>query len=253
MRSSIHRVRARAKALTSSSSRSETPGQGRGGWFFSRPARQALDRVSQRRLLRSALFFDNKLAQSSPGSNIPRPSAGGSDCTTARHKAHGTEMEVHYRWHPWFGLKVAVHRSFTRQGVAAVHAVIEKEDQHQVLEMPSWMFDPATCAAMPLVDHPYVGLKHLQALKELLKSLAGEAAIDVIETQRLYSSGKGDADEKEEELPSLATQPVSATDSRSALGIPAPRSATASPAPARAAAARCSQQSPRRSSKGGAR
>jgi hypothetical protein len=162
-------------------------------------------------------------------------------------------MEVHYRWHPWFGLKVTVNRSYTRQGVVAVYATLEQEDRHQLLEVPSWMFDLATCAAMPLVDHPYVGIKHLQALKELLKSAAEGTAADVIETQHLDSSRKGDADEKKEKTPPPTTQPVSVPDNHAALGIPAPRSATASLASARATAARGSQRSPRPSSKGGGR
>lgn len=140
-----------------------------------------------------------------------------------------------------------------RQGVVAVHASLKQEGQHRRLEVPSWMFDPGACAAMPLVDHPYVGIKHLQALKELLKCAAGVAAADVIETQHLDSSRKGDAGEKKKKRPSLTTQPVSVTDNHTALGTPAPRDTTASLAPARATAARGPQRSPRRSSKGGGR
>jgi len=140
-----------------------------------------------------------------------------------------------------------------RQGAVAIYATLEQEDQHQLLEVPSWMFDLATCATMPLVDHPYVGIKHLQALKELLKSAAEGTAADVIETQHLDLSRKGDADEKKEKTPTLTTQPVSGLDYDAALGIPAPGSATASLASARANVARGSQRSPRRSSKGGGR
>jgi hypothetical protein len=162
-------------------------------------------------------------------------------------------MEVHYRWHPWFGLKVTVNRSYMRQGSVAIYATLEQEDRHQLLEVPSWMFDLATCATMPLVDHPYVGIKHLQALKELLKSAAEGTAADVIETQHLDLSRKGDADEKKEKTLPLTTQPVSGPDDHAALGIPSPRGATASLASARATTARGSQRSPRRSSKGGGR
>ena len=126
-------------------------------------------------------------------------------------------MEVHYRWHPWFGLKVTVNRSYMRQGAVAIYATLEQEDQHQLLEVPSWMFDLATCATMPLVDHPYVGIKHLQALKELLKSAAEGTAADVIETQHLDLSRKGDADEKKENTTPHATRSVSIADSHTAL------------------------------------
>ena len=93
---------------------------------------------------------------------------------------------------------MTVNRSYMRQGSVAIYATLEQEDRHQLLEVPSWMFDLATCATMPLVDHPYVGIKHLQALKELLKSAAEGTDADVIETQHLDLSRKGDADEKKE-------------------------------------------------------
>jgi hypothetical protein len=115
------------------------------------------------------------------------------------------------------------------------------------------MFDLATCAAMPLVDHPYVDIKHLQALKELLKYAAEETTADVIETQHLSSPRKGDADEEKKKLPPFSTQPVSVTDNYPTVGVSASRSETTSMDHARAAVARGSQRSPRRSSKGGGR
>jgi hypothetical protein len=80
--------------------------------------------------------------------------------------------------------------------VARVYATLEHEGRLQQLEMPGWMFDRATCAAMPLADHPSVGVNHLRALSELLKSAAGTKGENLIETQHLDSSRKGDADEK---------------------------------------------------------
>src|SRR5262245_66489584 len=132
-------------------------------------------------------------------------------------------MEVHYRWHPWFGLKVTVNRSYMRQGSVAIYATLEQEDRHQLLEVPSWMFDLATCMSMPLVDHPYVGIKHLQALKELLKAAAEGTAADMIRTQHLGSLRKGDADEKKKKTPPSTTQPVSGANNHAALGHAAPR------------------------------
>src|SRR5262245_39055923 len=93
--------------------------------------------------------------------------------TTTRHKTHNTELEVHYRWHPWFGLKVTTSRSCMRQAVVCLQATLEHDGRLQLLEMPGWMFDRATCAAMPLADHPTVGIKHLRALRDLLTSAAG--------------------------------------------------------------------------------
>jgi hypothetical protein len=50
--------------------------------------------------------------------------------------------------------------------VACVYAALDHDGRIQLLEMPGWMFDRATCAAMPLADHPFVGIKRLQALFE---------------------------------------------------------------------------------------
>ena len=149
-------------------------------------------------------------------------------CTTTRHKTHSTELEVYYPWHPWFGLKVTTNRPFRRRGVARVYATLEHEGRLQQLEMPGWMFDRATCAAMPLADHPSVGVNHLRALGELLKSATGTKGENLIETRHLDSSRKGDADEKKENATPHATRSVSITDSHTALVDPAPRRAAES-------------------------
>jgi hypothetical protein len=81
---------------------------------------------------------------------------------------------------------------------------------------------------MPLANHPSVGVNHLRALSELLKSAAGTKAENLIETQHLDSSRKGDADEKKENTTPHATRSVSITDSHTALADPAPRRAAES-------------------------
>jgi len=173
--------------------------------------------------------------------------------TTTRHKTHNTELEVHYRWHPWFGLKVTTSRSCMRQAVVCLQATLEHDGRLQLLEMPGWMFDRVTCAAMPLADHPTVGIKHLRALRDLLTSAAGTRNENLIETQHLDSSRKGDADEKKEKTSTHATQSVSVTSDHADLAVTAPRSATESLAPARAIVSRGSRPSRTLPRKGGRR
>ena len=51
------------------------------------------------------------------------------DCTTTFNNAHGTVFrELVYRWHPWFGMRVAIHEAGRKGGVklafgAGVHDV----------------------------------------------------------------------------------------------------------------------------------
>jgi hypothetical protein len=186
-------------------------------------------------------------------SSSPIPDAGESCDTTTRHKTHSTELEVYYPWHPWFGLKVTANRPFMRRGVARVYATLEHEGRPQQLEMPGWMFDRATCAAMPLADHPSVGVNHLRALSELLKSAAGTKDENLIETQHLDSSRKGDADEKKENTTPHATRSVSITDSHTAVADPAPRRAAESLGAARTNVPRGSRRSSSLPRKGGRR
>jgi hypothetical protein len=81
------------------------------------------------------------------------------------HSAHvGQELEVHYRWHPYFGCTVRVRRVEKRatglflkvQGPAGV-----------VVSMAAWMLDPVTCAGMT-VGAPQVDRAALVELDQLL-------------------------------------------------------------------------------------
>ena len=186
-------------------------------------------------------------------SSSPKTDAGENCDTTTRHKTHSTELKVYYPWHPWFGLKVTTNRSCMRQGTVCVQATLEGDGRLQLLEMPSWMLDRATCAAMPFADCPTVGVKHLRALRDLLTSAAGTRNENLIETQHLDSSRKGDADEKKEKTSPHATQSVSVTSDHADLAVTAPRSATESSAPARAIVSRGSRRSRPLPRKGGRR
>jgi hypothetical protein len=97
--------------------------------------------------------------------------------------------------------------------------------------MPGWMLDRAICAALPLADHPSVGIKHLRALRELFTCMTGTSGEDLIETQHLGSSRKEDADEKKEETSPHATRSVSASSGHSDVATLATRGATESADP----------------------
>src|SRR5262249_13995166 len=168
-------------------------------------------------------------------------------------KSTNTEVEVDYRWCPWFGLKVTTSRSCMRQAVACLQATLEHDGRLQLLEMPGWMFDRATCAAMPLADHPTVGIKHLRALRDLLTSAAGRREENLVEKQQLAWFRKEDADEEKEKKKPHGTQSVSVTSDHADLAVTAPRSATESLAPARAIVSRGSRRSLPLPRKGGRR
>src|SRR5262249_42199227 len=140
-----------------------------------------------------------------------------------------------------------------RQAVVCLQATLEHDGRLQLLEMPGWMFDRATCAAMPLADHPTVGIKHLRALRDLLTSAAGRRDENFIEKQHLYLSRKGDADEKKKKKSPQGTQYVSFTKNYTPPAVTAPRSATESLAPARAIVSRGSRRSLPLPRKGGRR
>jgi hypothetical protein len=81
------------------------------------------------------------------------------------HSAHvGQEIEVHYRWHPYFGCTVSIRRVeqwatglfFKVQGPAGV-----------VVSMAAWMLDPVTCAGMT-IGTPQVDRAALIELDQLL-------------------------------------------------------------------------------------
>jgi hypothetical protein len=99
------------------------------------------------------------------------------------HSAHvGQEIEVHYRWHPYFGCTVSIRRVeqratglfFKVQGPAGV-----------VVSMAAWMLDPVTCAGMT-IGTPQVDRAALIELDQLLidKGRNRRSPIDAAIVQR---------------------------------------------------------------------
>ena|SRR5664279_2425153 len=91
-------------------------------------------------------------------------------CTSRQRNIHSIESrEVRYPWHPWHDRVVAIHQSFTRNGRALFRCSIEENLEVRLLEIPQWMFDPATCCRMRLAAVPTVSCKALLDLKSLLQ------------------------------------------------------------------------------------
>src|SRR5580700_4705803 len=85
------------------------------------------------------------------------------------HSAHvGQELEVHYRWHPYFGRKVVIRRIAQR---ATGRFLSIMGPAGVVVTIADWMLDPVVCAAMP-VGTPRVDLAALVELKRLLMGAA---------------------------------------------------------------------------------
>ncbi|MGB7975274.1 MAG: hypothetical protein WCF81_13195 [Roseiarcus sp.] len=54
------------------------------------------------------------------------------------------EVEVHYRWHALYGRRLRLHYSEVRDGTRLSFV---EAGPGVVIVMPSWMLDPAACAA----------------------------------------------------------------------------------------------------------
>lgn len=81
------------------------------------------------------------------------------------HSAHvGQQLEVHYRWHPYFGSKVAIRRVEQR---ATGQFLLVLGPAGVVVSMAGWMLDPVIGAGMTF-GGPRVDLAALVELERLL-------------------------------------------------------------------------------------
>lgn len=151
-----------------------------------RPA--ARGRRSGRYRAMQALSYPASAAADSPVLGAHAPYG-----TTTRQNAHGTELEVCYRWHPWFGHRVTLVRKLQKRTSDSVHVELERAGRSRLLELPSWMLDRAACAAMELRSEPRVECAHLRSLRELLQYVTARDAIMVRDPG---SPNSGDADEE---------------------------------------------------------
>ena len=143
--------------------------------------------------------------------------------------------EVRYPWHPWHGRVVAMHESFTRNGLAVFRCSNEENIEARHLEIPQWMFDPATCCGMRLAALPTVSCKALLELKSLLQGAPLPLSDVVLQAQHCSLLPTGGADAKVTEPTKRgSTQTVSSTPLQSDLARAASRNSAENREAARA-------------------
>ena len=94
----------------------------------------------------------------------------GGDCTTKFKNAHGTVFrELLYHWHPWFGMRVAIHEVVDKADDVIFRCTLNGSAADRWLEVPAWMFDRTRCLDPPrLTASPFVSMDALSALSDLL-------------------------------------------------------------------------------------
>ena len=104
-------------------------------------------------------------------SGRPAPDVGVRRCTTRFENAHGTVFrELIYRWHPWFGTRVAIHEAIEKADGVVFRCTLSGSAADRWLEVPAWMFDRAACPDAPrLATAPFVSVDALSALTDLLQ------------------------------------------------------------------------------------
>src|SRR5215207_1962546 len=92
-------------------------------------------------------------------------------CTTMFKNAHGTVFrELLYHWHPWFGMRVAIHGTVDKADGVVFCCTLSGSAADRWLEVPAWMFDRARCLVSPqLTASPFVSMDALSALSDLLR------------------------------------------------------------------------------------
>jgi hypothetical protein len=145
--------------------------------------------------------------------------------TSRQRNTHSIESrEVRYPWHPWHDRVVAIHQSFTRNGRALFRCSIEENLEVRLLEIPQWMFDPATCCGMRLAAVPTVSCKALLDLKSLLQCTLLPESDVVLQAEHRCLLSPGGADAKvTEPTEGRSTQTVSSTPPESGLAGAASR------------------------------
>jgi hypothetical protein len=78
------------------------------------------------------------------------------------------ERRVLYPWHPWFGLTVHVEEAVERRGTITFRYSLDGRVTGRWLELPVWMFEPATCVSMRMAASPQTSWTALAALRALL-------------------------------------------------------------------------------------
>jgi len=91
-------------------------------------------------------------------------------CKTKLENAHKTVFRVLvYPWHPWFGMRVAIHEVVDKADGAVVRGTLSDSRTDRGLEVPAWMFDRSCCPDRAhLTEAPFVSAGALEALSAVL-------------------------------------------------------------------------------------
>ena len=91
--------------------------------------------------------------------------------TTRFKNTHGTVFrELLYRWHPWFGMRVAIHEAVDKADGIVFRCTLSGSAAERWLEVPAWMFDRTACPHPPrLTASPFVSMDALSVLSDLLR------------------------------------------------------------------------------------
>jgi hypothetical protein len=84
--------------------------------------------------------------------------------------AHRTVFRVLvYPWHPWFGMRVAIHEVLDKADGAVFRGTLSGSRSDRGLEVPAWMFDRSCCPDRAhLTEAPFVSAGALGALSAVL-------------------------------------------------------------------------------------
>ena len=98
-------------------------------------------------------------------------SVDGPCCRTRLENAHGTVFRaLLYPWHPWFGMRVAIHETIAKSDGVAFRCTLSGSASDRWLEVPAWMFERAAYPEQAsMVVAPLVDMAALSTLADLLR------------------------------------------------------------------------------------
>ncbi|MBV8901077.1 MAG: hypothetical protein JOY92_13300 [Verrucomicrobia bacterium] len=75
-----------------------------------------------------------------------------------------------YPWHPWFGMRVAIHETIAKSDGVAFRCTLSGSASDRWLGVPAWMFERATYPEQAsMVVAPLVDMAALSTLADLLR------------------------------------------------------------------------------------
>jgi hypothetical protein len=100
-----------------------------------------------------------------------------------------------YPWHPWHGRVVLTRRaSGLHADLAYLCIPADAPPDARLAEIPRWMFDAGTCAAVGLQEVPRVDCAALRDLRSLLNAKDTAQSSDVLQGRLSERAINGDAD-----------------------------------------------------------